>query len=207
MTLYERAELLEQLAGLQRDAHRRSGRLALVSGEAGIGKTSLVEAFCEAHARTRVIRGSCDAITPPRAFAPLVDIADTLGGPLARALSLSDRDGVLESFLATLRRHDRPTTIVLEDLHWADDATLDLVRVLGRRLRGLTVFIIGTYRDDEVAPDHPLRLALGDLPAGVVTEIQVPPLSTSAYRAHGAGQRSGSGGPARCYRRQPVLCD
>jgi len=180
MTLYERAELLEQLAGLQRDAHRGPGRLALVSGEAGIGKTSLVEAFCEAHARTRVIRGSCDAITPPRAFAPLVDIADTLGGPLARALSVSDRDGVLESFLATLRRHDRPTTIVLEDLHWADDATLDLVRVLGRRLRNLTVFIIATYRDDEVPADHPLRLALGDLPAGVVTEIQVPPLSTSA---------------------------
>ena len=180
MTLYERAGLLEQLAGLQREAHRGPGRLALLSGEAGIGKTSLVEAFCEAHARTRVIRGSCDAVTPPRAFAPLVDIAGTLGGPLARALSLSDRDGVLESFLATLRRHDRPTTIVLEDLHWADDATLDLVRVLGRRLRGLTIFIIGTYRDDEVAADHPLRLALGDLPAGVVTEVQVPPLSTSA---------------------------
>ncbi|MEX1169402.1 MAG: AAA family ATPase, partial [Chloroflexota bacterium] len=189
MTLYERSGLLEQLSGLQRDAHRGPGRLALVSGEAGIGKTSLVEAFCAATGtRARVLWGSCDAITPPRAFAPLADIAATVGGSLARALSDTDRDGVLQSFLALLRRHDRPTIVVLDDLHWADDATLDLVRVLGRRFRDLAVLVIGTYRDEEVDADHPLRLALGDLPARLITEFGVPPLSRTAIEEMARGR-------------------
>src|SRR5688572_25297592 len=130
MILYERAELLGRLATLQRDARRGPGRIVLVSGEAGIGKTSLVEAFCSEQApSTLVLWGSCDAITPPRAFGPLADIADVVGGPLAHALTVSDRDGVLHSFLALLRR--RRLIVVLEDLHWADHATLDLLRVVG----------------------------------------------------------------------------
>jgi len=189
MTLYERAELLEQLARVQRDTRRGPGRFILVSGEAGIGKTSLIETFCTEQAtRTRVFRGTCDAITPPRAFGPLTDIADAVGGPLAHALNASDRDGVLQSFVALLRGHDRPGIVVLEDLHWADDATLDLVRVLGRRLRDLATLVIGTYRDDEVNAHHPLRLALGDLPAQAVTEIHVPPLTEAAIAAMARGK-------------------
>jgi DNA-binding CsgD family transcriptional regulator/tetratricopeptide (TPR) repeat protein len=183
MTLYERQRLLEQLSSLQRAAHREPGRLALVSGEAGAGKTSVVEALCAAQRTSaRVLWGSCDAITPPRAFAPLADIANKVGGPLARALSDSDRDGVLQSFLALVRRHARPTIVVLDDLHWADDATLDLLRVLGRHLRELPVLVIGTYREEEVGADHPLRLALGDLPAALTTHLEVPPLSKAAIR-------------------------
>ena len=52
--------------------------------------------------------------------------------------------------------------VVFEDLHWADDATLDLLRVVGRRIRDLSLLFIGTFRDDEVGTEHPLRLALGD---------------------------------------------
>lgn len=184
MALYERSELLERLSSLQRDAYRGPGRLVLVSGEAGIGKTSLVEAFCSARGtRARVLWGSCDAITPPRAFAPLGDIGATVGGPLHRALEAADRDGVLQSFLALLQGQDRPTTVVLEDMHWADNATLDLLRVLGRRLHALAVLVIATYRDDEVDAQHPLRLALGDVPTRMVTELSVPPLTREAIGA------------------------
>jgi predicted ATPase len=186
MILYERAELLGRLASLQRDARRGPGRLVLVSGEAGIGKTSLVDAFCrEQPAPGLVLWGACDAITPPRAFGPLADIADIVGGPLAHALTASDRDGVLHAFLALLRR--RHLVLVIEDIHWADDATLDLLRVVGRRLRGMAVLMIGTYREEEVGDDHPLRLALGDLPAQVVSEIKVPPLSEGAIETMAAG--------------------
>jgi predicted ATPase len=187
MILYERAELLGRLASLQRAARIGPGRLILVSGEAGIGKTSLVDAFCRGQAApSLVLWGSCDAITPPRAFGPLADIADVVGGPLARALTESDRDRVLHTFLALLRRHHL-VVVVLEDLHWVDDATLDLLRVVGRRLRDMSVLVVGTYREDEVDDDHPLRLALGDVPAQVITEIEVPPLSEAAIEAMAAG--------------------
>lgn len=186
MILYERAELLRQLTSLHRSARRGQGRLVLLSGEAGIGKSSLVDAFCEDLAEPGlVVRGWCDAITPPRAFGPLADIAEAVGGALAGALAASDRDFVLHSFLALLRR--RPLVVVLEDLQWADDATLDLLRVVGRRLSATSVLMIGTFRDDEVGDDHPLRLALGDLPARVMAEIELPALTTAAIEAMAAG--------------------
>jgi DNA-binding CsgD family transcriptional regulator/tetratricopeptide (TPR) repeat protein len=70
--------------------------------------------------------------------------------------------------------------VVFEDVHWADEATLDLLRVLGRRLRAIPALVIATYRDDEVGAAHPLRRALGDIPAAMKSEVAVPPLSLAA---------------------------
>jgi len=76
---------------------------------------------------------------------------------------------------------------VFEDLHWADEATLDLVRVVGRRLRNLPLLVVGTFRDEEVESGHGLRLAIGDLPAGTVAEITVPPLSPAGVGTLASG--------------------
>jgi DNA-binding CsgD family transcriptional regulator len=181
MTLLERGSLLAQLRDLLEESRQGRGRLILISGEAGIGKTALVESFCrDAASDVGVLWGSCDAVVPARPFAPLVDIADKVDDALRVALDAVDRNRVFDAFLALLRQpRGLPPMIVFEDLHWADEATLDLLRVVGRRIRDLPILFIGTYRDDEVGNEHPLRLALGDIPAAAV-EIEVPALSVDA---------------------------
>jgi ATP/maltotriose-dependent transcriptional regulator MalT len=163
----------------------------LVSGEAGIGKTALVKAFSiEAAGEAMVLWGSCDPVVPARPFGPLVDIVPEGPNPLRTALDSADRNAVFDAFLGLLReRRNTPLVLVFDDLHWADDATLDLIRVLGRRIRDLAVLFIGTFRDDEVVNDHPLRLALGDIPPGVEVALRVPALSIGAVEvlAEGTG--------------------
>jgi DNA-binding CsgD family transcriptional regulator len=182
MRLLEREPLLAQLGDLLVESGQGRGRLVLISGEAGIGKTALVEAFCgNASLDLDVLWGSCDPVVPARPFAPLADIADNVEGPLRTALDAVDRNRVFEVLLGLLRQPlHAPRVIVFEDLHWADDATLDVLRVVGRRLRDLPVLFIGTYRDNEVGNEHPLRLALGDVPSDAVVEIEVQPLSVEA---------------------------
>ena len=180
--LLERDEVLSHLAELAADARRSHGCLVLVSGEAGIGKTAVVSAFVDGlDAHTRLYWGTCDAVSPPRPFAPIADIAERSGGPLRDALVATDRDRVFEAFLSLIRHGEgRARVIVIEDLHWADDATIDLLRVIGSRLRSSPVLVIGTFRDHEVGPHHPLRIAIGDMPADVVVRLPVRALSTDA---------------------------
>ena len=180
--LLEREGVLERLRELAAASRHGRGRLVLVTGEAGIGKTSAIAAFTAGVGReTAVFWGSSDAVAPPRAFAAISDIAERTGGPLGEALKAADRDRVFEAFLALIRRGPgRARIIVMEDLHWADQATLDLLRVAGPRLREAPALLIATFRDDEVGAQHPLRLALGDVPADDVVTISVPPLSTGA---------------------------
>jgi ATP/maltotriose-dependent transcriptional regulator MalT len=179
--LLERAE---QLATLHHELARVSatgeGRLVLIGGEAGIGKTTLVRAFCSEIEGTRVLSGACDALNTPRPLGPLIDIAEQTGGELAelveRCAGVSD---LLAALGAELRRRS-PTVVVLEDLHWSDEATLDVVRLLGRRVQTLPVLLIATYRDDELDRAHPMRRALGEIPRDNVARISPPPLSLSA---------------------------
>jgi predicted ATPase len=164
MQLLERDEPLRTLAELRSEAARGAGRLVLIEGEAGIGKTSLVRAFLRSlPAQTRAAIGACDPIATPRPFGPFLEVAPDLDPALAALIE--DRGqptAIFGAFLTALRR-EPGTVIVLDDLHWADEATLDLLRYVGRRIESAGALLIGTYRDDEVGGAHPLRVVVGDL--------------------------------------------
>jgi DNA-binding CsgD family transcriptional regulator/tetratricopeptide (TPR) repeat protein len=186
--LVERDSFLEQLDELLGEAAWQRGRLVVVRGEAGIGKTSLVEAFT-AGRKGRVLWGTCDPVVPPRPLAPIQDIAEQVGGVLQAALEAADRTRILSALLARLRAEGGPWVAVLEDLQWADEATLDVVKVIGRRAAQLRAVVVVTVRDDEVGPEHPLRGALGDLPAAASVTMQLSPLTLEgvARLADGSG--------------------
>jgi len=175
-------ELLERddaLAALE-EALARAGRIVLVSGEAGIGKTALVRAFEDvARSSARIVKGACEALFTPRPLGPIHDIAGVIGGPLFDALTVgSERVTIFSALLAELQ--STPTLAVLEDVHWADEATLDAISYLGRRLDETPSLVVLTYRDDELEARHPLRLVVGELPSRSTSRIRLQPLSRGA---------------------------
>jgi DNA-binding CsgD family transcriptional regulator len=175
MDLLERSTELAALEGALADVSRSSrGSLVLVAGEAGIGKTALLEAFCDGNRKVPILRGACDALFTPRPLGPLLEIAAELGAD-------GETSHDLMQAMARQLRTRGPTVIVLEDLHWADEATLDVVRMLARRLESVPVLLAATYRDDSLDRQHPLRLLLGELPSGRrVIRLTLAPLSTEA---------------------------
>jgi len=157
------------------------GRVALVYGEAGIGKTSLVEQFAKEQNKSwRILRGACDSLFTPRPLGPLFDIAPQTQGNLSALLeSESNRQAIFTACLNELKTQS--TILVIEDIHWADEATLDLLKYLGRRIRQARSLMILTYRDDEIGTDHPLRFLLGDLTSShALHRIPVSSLSKDA---------------------------
>jgi DNA-binding CsgD family transcriptional regulator len=179
--LLERERQLERLHGAFDRASRGLGNLVLVTGEAGAGKTALVARFRESlHGQARILQGACDSLFTPRPLAPVADVARETGGPLEAVVEGGGRAyEVLPPLLAELDRE--PTVAVLEDLHWADEATLDLVRLLARRIGATGALVLATYRDDELGPGNPPRLALGGLSPAPET-LHVPRLSLDAVR-------------------------
>jgi DNA-binding CsgD family transcriptional regulator/tetratricopeptide (TPR) repeat protein len=183
MDLLERESELSSLHQLLRDAAAGNGSLVLLAGEAGVGKTVLVRQFCrEVQKNARVLIGACDPLSTPRPLGPLADIAATTGGEIERLIqSETSRTHIFSACLRELSGAWRPTVTVFEDVHWADEATLDLLRFLGRRIESCRTLVIATYRDDEVGPNHPLRRVIGDLvTAGGVHRVTVPRLSINA---------------------------
>lgn len=177
MQLLERDDHLATLDTALADV-RGSGRgqLVLLGGEAGAGKTALARAFAESNPSVPALAGACEALFTPRPLGPLLDIAAEVGGELG---DLTDRGASAGEVLNALARTLRGASmVILEDLHWADEATLDLVHLLGRRVTRLPALVIATYRDDELDRDHPLRVVLGDLTAA--ERLTVQPLSQAA---------------------------
>ena len=173
--LLERADDLSQLDGLLADVVRTGhGRLLLVGGEAGIGKTILVRRFWEELGeRGSVLWAACDPLFTPRPLGPLLAV----GGVVERDALPHEVVGAL----ANRMRTRKPTVFVLEDAHWADEATLDVLRLLARRIESLPALVIVTYRDDEVDANHQLRLVLGDIATtGVMERLKLAPLSPAA---------------------------
>jgi class 3 adenylate cyclase len=184
--LLERAEELKMLrASLDAVGPRAPGRLVLVAGDAGVGKTALVRRFCDdCGSRARVLWGACEPLFTPRPLGPLFDVAESVGGRLeALVVGGAASHEVIGALRAELRAH-LPTVFVLEDAHWADEATLDVVRLLARRLETIAALVVVTYRDDELEPTHPLRIVLGDVATQrTVGRTRLAPLSHVAVAA------------------------
>src|SRR5262245_23336525 len=159
--ILERENELAALAGAARDAGDGAGSVALVFGEAGIGKSSLVQALRGVlPAEGRLLVGYCDDLSTPRVLGPLRDLVGGVGTALTRALKRGDRDEVLEALRDEFGWAKHPTVLAIEDVHWADEATLDVLRYLVRRVAHLPLVLVLTYRDDELATGHPLRHVL-----------------------------------------------
>lgn len=176
MLLLERDDAFETLARLLDEARNGHGRVALIRGEAGIGKTSLTRTFVERIDDAHVLWGGCDDLLTARPLGPLWDMAFDEPS-LEAALGEDDRQVAFRTLLDLVSRIMTPTVVAIEDVHWADEATLDLIKYIGRRIERTHGLLILTYRDGEVPGDHPLRVALGDLPYGVVERILLQPLS------------------------------
>src|SRR3954453_12807650 len=161
----------------------RSGRLVLVGGEAGGGKNAFGREFCNEHdPGARVLWGGWDALFTPGALGPLLEVAEAVGGEFDELITSG---GVRPHQVAAAIGHElvrrMPTFLVLEDLHWADAATLDVLRLLGRRISTVPALVIATYRDDELDRRHPLQIALGDLASRPSVErLRLEPLSPEA---------------------------
>ncbi len=188
VALVERAPLLTTLTGLHDEALEGRGRLALVHGEAGVGKSALVREWSgTASPRARVLWGACDPLSSPRPLGPLMDVAPHLSPEVGALLRSGERDGLFESVLAALDDAG-PTVLVIEDLHWADGGTLDLMRFLARRLGGTRTLVVATYRDEHLRPSDPVRVMLGDIASQpTVSRLEVPLLSVQAVAELAAG--------------------
>jgi len=182
MDLLERDHCFDQLSELLRVATTGNGRTVLISGEAGIGKTALVEQFVSQHASAaRRLWGACEAFFTPRPLGPLYDIATQAQGRLSTLMGRdAPRPLVFSAFLDELQQSPLPSVVVFEDVHWADEATLDLIKFLGRRIPHLPVLFLVTYRDTELSLDHPLWSVIGDLPGTAVARLRLAPLSEHA---------------------------
>jgi len=178
--ILERDAELAKLAGLVDDTESFGGRVVLVRGEAGIGKTTLINRFLSnSQDRAHTLMGACDDLLTPQPLGPIWDIART-DSSLVQPLSDGDRRSVMETVLDLLSRSLRPTVLVLEDTQWADEATLDLITFLGRRIARTNGLLILTYRDVEVDADHPLRQVIGELPPQNLVRISLSRLSAEA---------------------------
>jgi DNA-binding CsgD family transcriptional regulator/tetratricopeptide (TPR) repeat protein len=187
--LLERGASLASLAGYAEEARLGEGRLVLVAGEAGIGKSALVEQLRNDVPDARWSWGACDGLFTPRPLGPLFDLAGQLGGELEELCQAGAAREDL--FRALLRQASEPgmlSVVVVEDVHWADEATVDLLRFLGRRLRDAPVLLVVTYRDEDLAAGDPLRVALGDLATQrPVRRLELAPLSADAVRILSGG--------------------
>lgn len=179
--LLERRVELKALETSVEQAASGHGSTVLVFGEAGIGKTSLVRAFLTAHSgNVKVLAGACEDLSTPRTLGPLRDAARSTGGPLAQALAGPDPDLVFTAMADELAAPPRPTVLVIEDAHWADGATLDVLRYVGRRVHDLPAMLVLTYRDDGLGPHHPLRRVLGALGGAEAIRLRLARLTPGA---------------------------
>jgi tetratricopeptide (TPR) repeat protein len=194
--LLERLAFLQQLDEKLARTRAGEGQAVFISGEAGIGKSALLGAFfARLPSGSVVVRGFCEALSTPRALGPVLEILSRLGLKSPSEIEPGySREAAFNEALARLSAAEQETIVVLEDLHWADEASLDFVRFLGRRIGQTRTLLLTSHRDDEAGSGHPLRQVLGDLSGRQVTRMRLPPLSSDAVnelarRKHRDGAR------------------
>ncbi|HEY4610769.1 MAG TPA: AAA family ATPase, partial [Ilumatobacteraceae bacterium] len=178
--LLERDEQLTRLHTALDGTRAGAGQLVLVTGEAGVGKTALIERLIRSDDTLRIWTGSCEQLFTARPLGPLADIAFKSGGQLGEVVR---RGAPVHEILPVLLDELRscPTLVVVEDVHWADEATLDVIALLARRMATTSSVVVVTSRD-ELPLDHPLRLVFGTLATAGVERLRLSPLSLGAVR-------------------------
>ncbi|MBN9391062.1 MAG: AAA family ATPase [Chloroflexi bacterium] len=188
-----------ELGQILERARRGQGGIVLLSGEAGVGKTRLA-GDCLARSGLLTLYGLTNELTTPP-YGPIRDIlraylrlqSDGLAklGKLSRFLTLllpelgsppanSDPTALFEAITSACEAigQDRPTAFFLDDLQWADNATLELLPRLATFFVSKPLLLIGTYRSDEIPRGHPLRRLRNELRrARLLQEITVEPLT------------------------------
>lgn len=184
--LVEREQHLRTLDGLLDRARGGAGGVVVLRGEPGIGKSAILRAFlADGAARADIALGYCDGVATPRPLSPLYDMAPALGPNFAERLRDHRRDALQDWLMERLS--SSTVVLAIEDVQWADEATIDLLRLLARRLPETRSLIAVTYRDEPRAGDGITRL-LGFLTTnGATTVIDVPPLSRAGIAALAGG--------------------
>ena len=165
MALLERDRSLAELAAMFDEVRAAAeGRLVLVAGEAGVGKTAVLRRFGDGLPKpTRLLWGACEPLRTPRPLGPFLDVAEETGGELEQVAAGAPRPHEVASALVRELRGQVPTVLVIEDAHWADEATLDVLTLLASRIAAAPALVIASYRDDELDRDGQLRFVLGEL--------------------------------------------
>jgi DNA-binding CsgD family transcriptional regulator len=183
LELLERTEQLAMLEeGFAAGLETGRGRVVLVGGEAGVGKTSLLRHFCQGlDGRARVLWGACEPLFTPRPLGPFSEVADAVGGELGAVVAEGGKPYEVAAELARELERQVPTVLVLEDVHWADEATLDVLRLTARRAEAVPALVVASYRDDELDRARQLRIVVGELATSAsIRRLSLEPLSREA---------------------------
>lgn len=186
MRLLEReAEETALREALHRARSGGVGSAVAITGESGVGKSALVDALVAAADGVRVLRAHCDPLATPRPLGPFRDLRLSGGAGDAGSAEASLAD-VCERVYASVRQE--PTVLIVEDIHWVDAASVDVLRFLVRRVESMPLLLVLTYRDEAIDPRHSARPLLGDLALlDGMTHLALRPLSSDAVRAMVSG--------------------
>lgn len=182
MDLIERAGVLQLLQNELDSVSKGEGHCVFVSGEAGIGKTSLIKTFCrQQENKCTIYQGACDALFTPRPLAPVYDIIWQVRSDLwPNSHTIEERSELFLKLFHEIKNNKGKVLIVFDDIHWADEATLDFIKFFARRISQLQCLFILTYRDNEINAGHALSNVLGSLSPEIFTRVQLQPLSKQA---------------------------
>ncbi len=179
MILLERNSYFEKLNFLFEKLGEKDGQCVCITGEAGIGKTSVVNQFIDqVKNHAHIYEGACDFLFSARPLGPLYDIANLLHLEIFDLLiTEKDRNLIFSRVLHEFSKKEVPVVVVFEDIHWADEATLDFIKFLARRIHKIQCLFLLTFRDDEIFHGHPLRNVLRELPSETFTKLKLDRLS------------------------------
>jgi DNA-binding CsgD family transcriptional regulator/tetratricopeptide (TPR) repeat protein len=179
MQLTEREKEINALGALASIAASQRGQLVLVAGEAGIGKSALLETFVgQLPSAPKILWGYCDDLLTPRPFGPVFDLAQGLGSRVAGLMQAGVAGAELfPEVLGAISALPQGSILIIEDVHWADHATIDLLRYLARRIVSVRSMIVLTFRPDEILLGQAASSLFGNLPANLTTRFDLNPLS------------------------------
>jgi DNA-binding CsgD family transcriptional regulator/tetratricopeptide (TPR) repeat protein len=176
--LVEREDALATLRRCLDEEATAVGRIVLIRGEAGIGKTALLKAFVqECPVDVDVFWGACDGVSTPQPYGPFEDMADALGPEFRRLLDANASRGELGRWLLKWLATGPTRVLVVEDVQWADQATLDLLAFLARRIEALPILLLVTHRDGDGDAPSVDRILGGVASLPVLRQLPLEPLS------------------------------